>query len=249
LDYTRRFTKRADWYASYRPGYPAKIIAILEKKIGFRRRQVVADVGSGTGLLTKIFLENGNKVFGVEPNKSMRAYSERDLSGFRNFISVRGTAEHTTLPTKSVDLVTVGQALHWFNRVRASREFRRISKPGGSLCAVYNVKRSDRLGRAYEKVIRRHEVGKAAVPNSSMKRLRYFFKDGKYSKFTVPNEQSLDFEGLLGRILSSSYMPRPDESRGPSELRRDALNVFESFGSDGRVRLRYRTNIFIGSIG
>lgn len=248
-DYTRRFSKRADSYASYRPSYPVGIIPLLEKEVGFTSRQVVADIGSGTGLLTKVFLRNGNKVFGVEPNARMRYYAVRDLGGFASFVSVRGTAEHTTLPGKSVDLVAVGQALHWFDLDRAAREFHRISKPGGSLCAVYNRRRNDALGRAYEKVIRKHERDWAAVPGSSMKRLKHFFRDGRYTKFTVPNEQSLDFDGLLGRILSSSYMPPPDEGRDSSEVRRDILRVFEEFSSNGRVKLRYRTDVYVGSTG
>jgi SAM-dependent methyltransferase len=209
---------------------------------------VVADIGSGTGLLTRVFLENGNRVFGVEPNDRMRSYAERDLGGFRNFVSVRGTAEHTTLPSKSVDLVAAGQALHWFNPAKATREFRRISKPGGSLCAAYNSRRNDTLGRAYEKIIKKYERDRAAVPGTSMKRLRRFFKDGEYSNHAVPNEQLLDFEGLLGRILSSSYMPPPDDRHGYLKLREDVAKVFERFSSGGRLKLRYRTSVFVGRI-
>jgi SAM-dependent methyltransferase len=247
-DYTRRFSKRAGWYASYRPGYPAAVIAILEKEIGFGPRQVVADIGSGTGLLTRIFLENGNRVFGVEPNDSMRSHAERDLGGFRNFVSVRGTAERTTLPSRSIDLVASGQALHWFDPGRSVREFSRIAKPGGGLCVTYNKRKNDSVGRAYEQVIARYEKDRAKVPGAGAKYVARFFKGGECSKFEVPNEQSLDFEGLLGRILSASYMPHPDEKSGYPKLRRDVRKMFEKFSSDGRLKLSYRTNVFVGRI-
>jgi SAM-dependent methyltransferase len=248
VDYTRRFTKRADWYASYRPGYPASVIDILEKEMGFGSRSVVADIGSGTGLLTRVFLENGNRVFGVEPNDRMRSYAERDLGGFRNFVSVRGTAEHTTLPSRSVDLVAAGQALHWFDPARAAKEFSRISKPGGRLCVAYNSRKNDKVGRAYGEIISRHARDRAKVPLADARYIARFFKDRKYSKFEVSNEQSLGLEGLLGRLLSASYMPPPDEERKYSRLRGDVTKMFEKFSSDGSLKLRYRTNVFIGRI-
>ena len=247
-DYTGRFSRRADWYASCRPGYPARVIAILEKEIGFTSRSVVADVGSGTGLLTRVFLENGNRVFGIEPNDSMRAYAERDLGGFRNFVSVKGTAEATALPSKSVDLVAAGQALHWFDPGRAAEEFSRICKPGGSLCVAYNSRRNDRVGRAYGEIVRRYERDRAQVPEESAKYIARFFKRGECLKFEVPNEQSLDLEGLLGRLLSASYMPPPDEKRAYTRLRGDVTKMFERLSAGGTLKLRYRTRISVGRV-
>jgi len=248
MDYTGRFSGRADWYARYRPSYPARIISILRKEVGLDSRHTVADIGSGTGLLTRVFLENGNRVFGVEPNDSMRSYAERSLGPFRGFVSVKGTAEHTTLPNRSVDLVTAGLALHWFDPSEAAKEFSRISKQGGTLCVVYNTRKNDRVGRAYEEIVSRYENDRAEVPDAEAGLIARFFKGGEYSKLEVPNEQSLDREGLLGRLLSASYMPRPVERRKSAELRRDAATMFERFSSDGRLKLRYRTTIYFGRI-
>jgi SAM-dependent methyltransferase len=251
LDSTRRFSERADWYSRYPPSYPQGILPILQKKFGFNNRDVVADIGSGTGLLSRLFLENGNRVFGVEPNARMRSYAERDLTGYKNFVSVAGTAERTTLRGKSIDLITVGQALHWFDPSRAAKEFRRISRSGGNICVVYNDRKNDRFGRAYEEVIRRNERNRAKEIRRSYDdyHISRFFLGGKCSSFTVPNEQLLDFGGLMGRFLSASYMPTPGEKRRFAEMRRDVTALFDEFSRDGKVKIGYRTKLFVGPVG
>jgi SAM-dependent methyltransferase len=131
LEPTERFSGRAEGYAKYRPGYPGEVLGLLEERCGFDRVWIVADVGSGTGNLARLFLENGNAVYGVEPNEEMRGAGERALASYERFVSLAGTAEATTLPDGSVDLVSAGQAFHWFDRERTREEFRRILKPGG----------------------------------------------------------------------------------------------------------------------
>jgi SAM-dependent methyltransferase len=246
-DYTRRFSQRADFYAKYRPGYPAKVLAILERSIGFDVGHIVADIGSGTGLLTRLFLQNGNTVFSVEPNDKMRAYAERDLAGFGNFRSVNGTAEHTTLPKGSVDLITIGQALHWFDPVKTTREFSRISKPDARLCVVYNGRNlSNSFMRAYEATVERNTRERAKVPDPDIKYIASFFKGGRCSKFTIPNEQILDLEGLMGRLLSGSYMPVPSKGAKFKRFEKDVRDLFDAYNTEGHVRLLYDTEISIG---
>lgn len=248
-DSIRRFTQRAYFYSKYRPGYPGKMIGLLEWETGFSPEAIVADIGSGTGLLTKLFLKNGNKVFAVEPNDRMRSHAEEDLSAFKNFISVKGTAERTTLQKNSVDLITVGQALHWFDQERAFKEFSRILKPRGKLCVVYNEwKRAGRFMRGYEKVVKRNQRNRAKVPNLRPKYMARFFNGGKCSRFSLPNEQVVGYSGLLGRFLSASYMPTPAEGESYAKLEKDVRKLFDSYSSGGRVKLRYHTNIFIGEV-
>lgn len=248
LDSVRRFSNRADWYARYRPGYPPSVLSVIKKEIGLDPGDAVADVGSGTGMLSRLFLENGNRVYGIEPNARMRVYAERALGNFRKFISVAGSAERTTLRRGAVDLIAVGQALHWFDPPKAAKEFSRISRPGGHLCVVYNERGNDPFGRAYAGIIRRHEVDRPEVLHPDARRRARFFRDGRYSKSTVPNEQVLDFGGFLGRLVSNSFMPFPDDEDSFARLKEDAARTFEKFSSDGRVTLRYRTDIFIGRI-
>src|SRR5438445_11892407 len=142
-DFTRRFTGRALFYSTSRPSYPMRILDILRTEIGFDRTFVVADVGSGTGLLSELFLTNGNHVIGVEPNDDMRIFAEKRLSQFLKFLSVRGRAERTSLETAIIDLVTVGQALQWFDSEAASKELASILIQNGHVCIVYNHRNNE----------------------------------------------------------------------------------------------------------
>jgi len=151
-DPTKRFSDRVEMYVKYRPHYPQAILTCLEKECGLTETAVIADVGSGTGILTKLFLDHGNKVYGVEPNAEMRQAAEAYLADYAHFTSVNGRSEATTLPAHSVDFVTAGQAFHWFQWQETRTEFRRILKPGGIVALVWNERRqqADSFEDAYD---------------------------------------------------------------------------------------------------
>src|ERR1700691_580355 len=128
---TQRFSSRVDNYVRYRPGYPREVLDLLKKECGLTADSIIADIASGTGIFTRVLLENGNRVFGVEPNAEMRRAGEQFLRSYPRFTSVAGTAEATTLPDHSLEIVTAAQAAHWFNREKAQSEFVRILKSGG----------------------------------------------------------------------------------------------------------------------
>jgi len=248
-DFTRRFTGRAFFYSTSRPSYPGRILDILRTEIGFDQTYVVADIGSGTGLLSELFLTNGNRVPGVEPNDDMRNFAENILVKFPRFLSVRGTAEHTSLEGASIDLVSVGQALHWFDCEVSSREFARILKTNGHVCIVYNDRNNqDPFMREYDQIVSRYARDRANVPNIDDAYLSGFFRKGKYSKFSLPNEQLLDFEGLLGRMTSASYMPNPSDEEQFALLRKDVARIFKTYEKRGKVRMLYDTAVFLGKI-
>jgi len=248
-DFAERFTGRAAAYSKYRPRYPAEILNILKSEIDFDKDKTVADIGSGTGLLSQVFLQNGNTVFGVEPNDDMRSLAEQKLSSFPIFVSVKGTAERTKLTDSSIDLVTVGQAIHWFDRQRTTMEFARILKENGHVCIAYNDRnKDDAFMQGYEAIIGKHARDRASVPAIGDDYLSKFFRDGMYRKFTLRNEQFLDFEGLLGRIASASYMPNVTDKERFQALKNDASLLFKANGQTGRVRLLYDTVILLGQI-
>ena len=113
-----RFSGRVENYVKYRPGYPQAIIDLLRKECHLTTNALIADIGSGTGKLAEVFLNNGYRVLGIEPDPEMRAAAEYVLGQYPTFTSIAASAEATELPDRSVDVVTAGQAFHWFDRER-----------------------------------------------------------------------------------------------------------------------------------
>lgn len=247
---TSRFSDRVENYIRYRPGYPAEILQMLERECGLTADKVVADIASGTGIWTRMLLEHGNPVFGVEPNREMREAGERLLAGFSRFTSIPGTAEITTLPDASVDFVTAAQAAHWFDRERARREFKRILKPGGWLVLLWNERITDSTPflRAYEQMLLtygtdyqevRHERATAAVNE--------FFDPAPFQERVFATRQEFDYEALEGRLLSSSYAPGPDHPKHRPMLE-ELKRIFDAHKTKGRVAFDYNTRVYFGRL-
>lgn len=247
LDPTQRFSNRVENYVRYRPHYPPEILALLETECGLTRESVVADVGSGTGILTEPFLAHGNPVFGIEPNPEMRAAAERLLQQYPRFTSVAATAEATTLPRLSVDFITAGQAFHWFDATRCQVEFARILKPGGWVVLIWNDRRTltTPFLRDYEELLKRFSTDYGQVDHKriDMAALTRCFRT-EPKKRTFPNYQHLDFEALRGRLLSSSYVPEKGQPRHEEML--EALGVlFNRYATEGQVTLEYDTLVYL----
>src|SRR5688500_2394147 len=155
---TERFTSRVEYYAKYRPGYPTEVIELLRSECGLTPASIVADVGSGTGIFSEMLLKNGNTVIGVEPNAAMRGAAENLLRGYLKFQSVNGSAEATTLANASVNLITAGQAFHWFDAAAARDEFVRIIQPRGFVVLIWNDRSLDSTAflRGYETLLREY---------------------------------------------------------------------------------------------
>lgn len=250
-DPTQRFSTRVDNYLRYRPSYPPQVLDLLREECGLAIDSVVADVGSGTGLLTELFLRNGNTVFAVEPNREMREAAERLLAHYERFHSVDGTAEATGLPDRSVQFVTVGQAFHWFHQDRARTEFARILKLGGWAVLLWNNRRTDSSPflREYEQLLRDHtpEYGSVTHRRLGGGDLARFFGPGGYRTATFPNHQLFDFDGLKGRLLSSSYAPEPGQPGHDAMLAR-LREIFDAHQQDGKVTFEYDTQVFFGRL-
>jgi SAM-dependent methyltransferase len=250
-DPTRRFTRRVDNYVKYRPSYPRAVLDLLESQCGLTSDSVVADVGSGTGILSELLLENGNRVLGVEPNTEMRETGERMLERYPLFASVAGTAEATTLDDGSVDFVTAGQAFHWFEVERTRAEFRRILRPGGWVVLIWNSRRRDTTSFlvAYERLLRKHGTDYEQVEHgrSAAGMVGDFFRPRGYDTETFDNAQTFDLDGLKGRLLSSSYVPGPGEP-GSEAMLREAQEIFDEYQTDGKVTIEYDTKVYYGRL-
>ena len=250
-DPTKRFSSRVENYLKYRPHYPAEVLDILVEGCGLTPEWVVADVGSGTGFLTELFLKNGNRVLGVEPNKEMREGGERYLKGYPNFTSVDGTAENTRLPAASVDMVAAGQAFHWFEREKVKKEFLRILKPQGWVAIVWNERRTGGLPflEAYERLLREFT---AEYKESSHRRitesaLAEFFAPKGVQVRTCRNHQTFDLDGLKGRLLSSSYAPEQGQA-GHEAMLAELSQIFAAHQQEGKVVLQYETQVYFGRL-
>ncbi len=250
LNPTARFGSRVENYRHFRPGYPEGIIDILAEQIGFTRNWVVADIGSGTGLLTEIFLKYGNKVYGVEPNEQMRRAGEETLHAYTAFHSIDGTAEATTLPGASMDLIVAGQAFHWFEPEATAAEWRRISRGHGWVALIWNDRVVEASGfmREYEALLQReardyrkivHRDFEAHLPKS--------FFHGSIQAFALENKQQLDEEGLTGRIFSSSYMPQAGDAAYDA-VRMEIGKLFHAHEQNGMVEMIYQTRLFLGRL-
>jgi|SRR5208282_80633 SAM-dependent methyltransferase len=249
-DATQRFSSRVDNYVRYRPGYPPEVLELLKSGCGLTPDSVIADVAFGTGIFTRLLLEKGNRVFGVEPNDEMRRAGERFLGNYQSFKSVAGTAEATTLPDHSVDIITAAQAAHWFDREKARREFIRILKPGGWTMLLWNERRTDSTAflREYEHLLLtygtdyhevRHERTTAEISD--------FFAPSPFRSRRFEMRQQVDYTALEGRLLSSSYTPTPDQANYEPMLR-ELRRVFEAHQVNQSVALEYNTLVYYGQL-
>ena len=240
-----------DCYVRYRPSYPPQILALLEKECGITEESVIADVGAGTGILTRLFLKNGNAVFAVEPNANMREAADRLLGGNRRYMGVNGRAEFTRLRSESVDLVTAGQAFHWFDAPTARQEFVRILKPGGCVALIWNDRRIDGspFARAYEEFLELHGADYAEVKHrdGESRAVAGFFKPAVYRTGLFDNFQKLDFDGLLGRLLSCSYIPQKGHPGFPTMLT-GLRQLFGEYQANGSVTILYHTRVYHGQL-
>jgi len=247
---TERFSDRVADYVRYRPGYPPELLECLRRNCVLRPQWVVADVGSGTGLLAKVFLENGNRVFGVEPNAAMRAAGDEFLRGFDQFTSQEGRAEATGLPVHSVNLITAGQAFHWFDRQRTRTEFERILKPGGWVVLVWNERLTSTPFLAdYEQLLHRYSPDYPKVDHRNVEEaaLGEFFHPGRLRQDTFFMRQQFDWEGVRGRWLSSSYVPAAGQP-GHDEMRGELKTIFSRYQQDGLVDWEYKTRVYYGRL-
>jgi len=271
-DATTRFSSRVADYLRYRPGYPSTLIDLLKEECGLIPAHQIADIGSGTGFLSKLFLRNGNRVLGIEPNPEMRASGDEFLAAYGNFQSFNGTAEATGLADECVDFVTAAQAFHWFEPSDTRREFTRILKPRGWVVIVWNDRRiaETPFGRDYENLLvtygTDYKTVKDAYPEahdmigffgSSPNVVAGLFTqrtgEGQtgsapnFQRRELPNFQDFDFDALSGRLRSSSYAPQPGHPNHEPMLA--ALRkLFDAHQQNGVVRMNYTTQIYFGHL-
>src|SRR5215510_9316455 len=250
-DVTQRFSSRVDNYIKYRPGYPNEVIETLRSECGLTSGSIVADVGSGTGILTEMFLRNGNTVYGIEPNREMREAAERLLKDYSRFRSVAARAEETTLDDASVDFVTAGQAFHWFDREKAGREFARVLTQQGWIALIWNerVTTTTPFLVAYEQLLKDYSTDYEQVDHRRIDDdvIRDFFGSDDFRLKQFNNIQVFDYEGVKGRLLSSSYAPEEGHTNYKPKLA-ELERIFQAYQNEGRVVVEYITQMYYGQL-
>ena len=249
----KRFSSRVEQYARYRPGYPADIPKLLLEELSLPAGVLtVADIGSGTGLLSEVFLNSGHRVIGVEPNDPMRDTSIELLRNESEFRALAGSAEATGLESSSVDLLVCGQAFHWFDQRKCAAEFCRIGRGRTPVALIWNKRlaRDERSGfeTAYDAIVEEFRIPERHVAHQALDDSDFasFFPTA-FAKIELDNHQSLNLDGLVGRLESASYMPQQGDPE--FELMRERCQeFFERFSLEGSVTLRYRTLIVCGQL-
>ena len=256
-DNKERFTGKADLYNKFRPSYPKELLDYLYSEVGFSADSVIADIGAGTGIFSRLLLERGSRVFGVEPNGDMRRFAEQDFAGFSSFTAVNAPAESTGLAAGSVDFITSAQAFHWFDVELFRAECRRILKPGGKVVIVWNTRDfdADFMRREYE-IRLKYCVDTKGMNGPDVSEKRHspgkegeFFRAGGCEARLFRNDLLLKREEFIGRNLSSSYAPREDTSPEKYYGYAAALSeLFDGFAVNGTVNFAHYTESFVGVV-
>lgn len=246
---TERFSDRVTDYVRYRPDYPPALLDWLRREHGVTADWRVADVGAGTGISSKMFLDAGHRVTAVEPNAPMRAAAEQWLGGNERFRAVDGRADATGLADAGVDLVSVAQAFHWFEPQATHREFARILRPGGLAAIYWNSRRltGTPFLEGYEALLLRYGTDYTSVAERYADEawMRAWFGPGWCGTASFPHGQRLDFDALRGRLMSSSYAPQaghPNHAPMLGALR----ELFDACAEQGRVSFDYDTRVYVG---
>lgn len=270
-----RFSRRVEHYLRYRPHYPQAIIEVLQRECHLTQQTIIADIGSGTGMLAEMFLNNGNRVLGIEPDPEMRAGAEYVLRRYPMFTSIAASAEATSLADRSVDIITSGQAFHWFDRERARQEFARILVPMGWVVLVWNRQRTAgtpflvALEQFWQTYLTREGLQAIATGQDltmllqetnpvyrwrldpgrfSQELIAPFFGSGRFAMQTFENPQFYDFEELKGRVLSAGSAPQAGHPRY-AEMLETIEAIFQMHQVNGRVTIEYETQVWYGQLG
>jgi SAM-dependent methyltransferase len=248
---TERFSSRVADYVQFRPSYPEALINFLIDELGLGGPGRVADIGAGTGILTSLLLDRRVRVVAIEPNDEMREAADDCLGGVKGYSSVKGRSESTSLASHSVAAITVAQAFHWFEPAPTREEFIRILEPAGLVLLIWNKRSIDEEGfnGAYEKLVAQFgtDYRRTRMYNFTADEVLTRFYCSAPQKKRFDNSQSFDFDGLMGRLRSCSYIPNADSADFPA-LKRSAQELFDQFAEDGQVTLKYDANVFWGAV-
>jgi SAM-dependent methyltransferase len=247
VDPRERFSAGADDYARYRPDYADEVVKACAAYVPLAPGANVVDVGCGTGISTRLFARHGYRVIGIEPNDAMRTHAQHGGGDYR-----KGEAASTGLARASADLIFAAQALHWFDMPPVLTEWKRVLRPGGACAAFWNYRSDEGWQAEYEAMLRRHSkeypvVQKATGKgddNSGWVKSSSLCQDIR--EVHLENAQSLDWDGLQGRLWSSSYMIHGSVDR--EAVNRELRAIFDKHSQSGRIAFAYKLYLLLWRI-
>ncbi|MDF2543655.1 MAG: methyltransferase [Herbinix sp.] len=243
-----KFTDKAEDYEKYRPSYPKASIDLIFSLL-CKEEITIADIGSGTGKLSELLLQNGATVYAVEPNDDMRIAAEEKLKLNNKYQSLGNTAEKTGLLANSIDLITCGECYHWFDNEKTKHEFHRILKPGGYVCLIWNNFGDNAYSKKYNELYERFGTIKSSkeVSFSKEEMALHLFGEGNYHKLEFDNTIYESWEAMLGGSLSASYAPKPDDKLYPDFVR-SVKAIYDQYSNDGLIEAKFKTICFYGQL-
>jgi SAM-dependent methyltransferase len=243
------YSTKAHKYAQYRWDYAPQAIRAILDVTQLARESTIADIGAGTGILTRHLAGKVTCVYAVEPNPEMRRMAQVELQQYSSVKVLDGRAEATALPGGSIDLIVVAQAIHWFDPQPTRREFRRILKPDGWLALLRNYGTDEALGQELA-ALSVSENGVQARPGArppERKPVSYYYGDADFERRVYPFTLQEPWEAFIGSLCSASYMPDEDHPLYPN-LERAARRVFDRLSSDGVLAVHGATELYLGQI-
>jgi len=247
-DSARRFDRRAASYARARPGYPEELLDHLFEKGVLEAGFQVADVGSGTGIFSKMLMDRRLTVYAIEPNEEMRREAERALGAKPGFRSIDGRAESTTLDNGSVDAVCAAQSFHWFDPPRARKEFQRILKPKRFVVLVWNQREVSKgsFVEDYDGIIGRYSSEHGEIDSRKNEPER-IFQGSRYDRIELRHSKEYDLPTLLEYAISVSHLPGPWD---PSyvDFSNEVREVFERHQISGKISWTMRATCCYGRL-
>jgi ubiquinone/menaquinone biosynthesis C-methylase UbiE len=245
-----KFSTKVNNYSKYRPSYPDKFIEYLIQEVGLNKDSIVADIGAGTGRLTRLLAEKVKTVLAIEPNLNMRQACLEYCRQSTNVIPVDGSAESTTLADSSVDFITVAQAFHWFDKEKSKSEFGRILKPGGKVTLVWNKPPETQFGKdidALYHLLCPDYKGRAGGSELTSDAYQDFFKKRccDYRVFDNSSESSL--ANYLGGSLSASYAPSESDANY-AKFVAGVTRLFQKYQTNGKLLVNNQTHSYTGLV-
>lgn len=247
MDTTTVYSTKAEKYAKFRWDYAEKAIETIFTITQITRHSIVADLGAGTGILTRHFATKAKAIYAIEPNFELRQILTRDLSAIPAISIMVGTAEATQLPDTSVDVLTVAQAIHWFQPEPARQEMMRILKNDGWLVLLRNYGTNRAHNEAIGNLMTKAFGADFSKVNERPKEkpIRFYYGNDAFQKFVFPFAFRQNWDEFIGSLTTASFMPDEDHPLF-QKLETRAREIFARFAQHDYIKVEGETELIIG---